>query len=142
MSLVTSSPIDIEEMNYDKDIMFKEPRYTQWAIDSIVQHFRDILTTIEIIQDINEKHNLNEVYQMKPLKLSENASEHKQLLAKYHNSVVTKFNKKQSVVIKKQFIENYIKHIMQTINNGRGLQANRRQLTKKRGKTKRKGFKY
>ena len=83
MSLVTSSPIDIEGMNYDKDVMFREPRYTQWAIDSIVQHFNDILTTIEIIQDMNEKHGLNEVYQMKMLKLSENASEHKQLLQRY-----------------------------------------------------------
>ena len=83
MSLVTSSPIDIEELNYDKDEMFREPRYTQWAIDSIVQHFNDILTTIEIIQGINENHGLNEVYKMKKLQLSENASEHKQLLQRY-----------------------------------------------------------
>jgi len=143
MSIVTDSPIDIEDMTYDKDVMFRKPRYTQWAIDSIVQHFNDILTTIEIIQDINEKHGLNEVYIMKRLQLSENPSELQQLLAKYHNSIVKNFNKKNSVVLKRQFIENYIQHIIQTINNGRGLVKTRRHVTRnKRGKTKRKGFKY
>jgi len=137
MSLVTSSPIDIEGMNYDKDVMFREPRYTQWAIDSIVQHFNDILTTIEIIQDMNEKHGLNEVYQMKMLKLSENASEHKQLLAKYHNSIVNKFNEKKSIVLKKQFIQNYIQYIIDTINKGRGITRRRRRGTKKRSGKKR-----
>jgi len=143
MSLVTSSPIDIEELNYDKDEMFREPRYTQWAIDSIVQHFNDILTTIEIIQGINENHGLNEVYKMKKLQLSENASEHKQLLTKYHNAIVNKFNAKQSVVLKKQFIEEYIQYIMNTINKGRGRVITRRHVTRnKRGKTNSKGFKY
>lgn len=66
MSLITSSPIDIEK-TFNMDDMLKEPRYTQWAIDSIVQHFNDILTTIELIEDINAKHGLTEVYKMKRL---------------------------------------------------------------------------
>ena len=61
----------------------------------------------------------------------------------YYNDIVNKFNAKQSVVLKKQFIEKYIQHIMNTINKGRGHVITRRHVTRnKRGKTKRKGFKY
>ena len=98
MSLITSSPVDISE--YNPDDMLKEPRYTQWAIDSIVQHFNDILTTIELIEDINAKHGLTEKYNMNIMVLSENASNHNKTLAKYHNNIVKEFNSLRSIVLK------------------------------------------
>jgi hypothetical protein len=136
MSLITSSPVDIEEIIYDPNSIFKEPKYTQWAIDSIVEHFNDILTTIAIIKDINDKHHLNEVYQMKKLNLSENPTNHKQLLAYYHNKIVDKFNKTKSFVLKEQLITNYIEYIKNNINKGRGI---RRTLKKNKRKRKRTG---
>lgn len=132
MSLITSSPIDIADYNIDD--MLKEPRYTQWAIDSIVQHFNDILTTIELIEDINEKHGLNEVYQMKRLTLSENASNHKRVLIQYHNNIVKKFNSLRSIVLKKELIKDYIQDIKNAINKGRGFQ--KKNNSKKRKRTK------
>jgi hypothetical protein len=136
MSLITSSPVDIEEITYDPNSIFKEPKYTQWAIDSIVEHFNDILITIAIIKDINDKHHLNEVYQMKKLNLSENPTNHKQLLAYYHNKIVDKFNKTKSFVLKEQLITNYIEYIKNNINKGRGI---RRTLKKNKRKRKRTG---
>ena len=134
MSLITSSPIDIEK-TFNMDDMLKEPRYTQWAIDSIVQHFNDILTTIELIEDINAKHGLTEVYKMKRLTLSENASNHKRVLVKYHNNIVKEFNSLRSIVLKKELIKDYIQDIKDTINKGRGqkkTKTNKKTKSKKR----------
>ena len=128
MSLITSSPIDIADYNIDD--MLKEPRYTQWAIDSIVQHFNDILTTIELIEDINEKHGLNEVYQMKRLTLSENASNHKRVLIQYHNNIVKKFNSLRSIVLKKELIKDYIQDIKNAINRKRFSKEKQQQKEK------------
>ena len=121
MSLITSSPVDIET-TFNMDDMLKERRYTEWAIDSIVQHFNDILTTIEFIEDMNTKHGLTEVYRMKKLVLTKDASNHKRVLAKYHNHIVKEFNSLRSNVLKKQLIKDHIQDIKDTINKGRGIQ--------------------
>jgi len=137
MSLITSSPVDISE--YNPDDMLKEPRYTQWAIDSIVQHFNDILTTIELIEDINAKHGLTEKYKMNIMVLSENASNHNKTLAKYHNNIVKEFNSLRSIVLKKQLIKDHIQDIKDTINKGRGIRRTQKNKDKSKGNKKRTG---
>lgn len=129
MSLITSSPIDIET-TFNMDDMLKERKYTQWAIDSIVQHFNDILTTIELIEDMNAKHGLTEVYTMKKLVLTKDASNHKRVLAKYHNHIVKEFNSLRSNVLKKELIKDHIQDIKDTINEGRGEGIQKKNKTK------------
>jgi hypothetical protein len=129
MSLITSSPIDIET-TFNMDDMLKERKYTQWAIDSIVQHFNDILTTIEFIEDMNAKHGLTEVYTISKLVLATDATDHNRVLAKYHNNIVKKFNSLRSNVLKKELIKKYIQHIKDTINEGRGEGIQKKNKTK------------